>query len=171
MLNYGYCRARRARAMVPRVRHRHRRRHYALGAFVASLCVVGFSWGRADGKLTRKRPLKTCIHSFAYLSSELRNWKASCFHFFYFFFLLYHAVFFFSFSFFSSFLLWTMLLSVCPEVDRNLLMKLGFFRFDLVSLTFLMVRTMYHISILQFTKSWFSHLMIQRSSPVICWMK
>ena len=57
MLNYGYCRARRARAIVSRVRRR-RRRHYALGAFVASLCVVGFSRGRADGKLTRKRPLK-----------------------------------------------------------------------------------------------------------------
>jgi hypothetical protein len=55
MLNYGYCYARRARAMVSR--GRDCRRH-AVGASVALPCVVGFSRGRADGKLTRKRPLK-----------------------------------------------------------------------------------------------------------------
>ena len=152
MLNYGYCRARRARAMVPRVRHRHRRRrrHYALGAFVASLCVVGFSWGRADGKLTRKLPLKSCIHSFAYLSSELRNWKASCFPLFLFLFLTLSCSILFFFLLFSSFLLWTMLLSVCPEVDRNLLMKLGFLRFDLVGLTFFDVTVVFRFKNVRF---------------------
>ena len=43
-----------------------------------------------------------------------------------------------------------MLLSVCPEVDRNLLMKLSFLRFDLIGLTLFDVTVVFRFKNVRF---------------------